>query len=90
MEPALGPQLPVAVVHTATYGELHPGSSRVPVCLHTLSTHAVEIPPKTVVGTVAPANQVPLVVPLTRTAEETNNQASKRIGLGGSRPPKSQ
>ena len=33
MEPALGPQLPAAVVPIATYGELHPGSSRVPICL---------------------------------------------------------
>ena len=54
-----------------------PGSSRLPVFLHNLSAHAVEIPAKTVVGQVAPANQVPLVVHLTRTAKETNNQASK-------------
>ena len=77
MELALGPQLPAAVVPTATYGELHPGSSRVPVCLHNLNTHAIEIPAKAMVGQVVPANQVPLVVHLTRTAEETNNQASK-------------
>ena len=32
---------------------------------------------KAVVGQVVPANQVPLVVHPTRTAEETNNQASK-------------
>ena len=32
-EPVLSPQLPAAVVPIATYGELHPGSSRVPVCL---------------------------------------------------------
>ena len=50
MEPALGPQLPAAVVPTATYGELCPGSSRVPVCLHNLSTHAVEIPVKQWLG----------------------------------------
>ena len=50
MEPALSPQLPAAVVIIATYGELHPGSSRVPVCLCNLSTHAMEIPAKTVVG----------------------------------------
>ena len=31
MEAALGPQLPAAVVPIATYGELHPGSSRVPI-----------------------------------------------------------
>ena len=76
-ELALSPQLLAAVVPTATYGELHPGSSRVPVCLHNLSTRAVEILTKAMVGQVVPANQVPLVVHLTRTAEETNNQASK-------------
>ena len=41
-EPMLGPQLPVAVVPTATYGELHPGPSRVPICLHNLSTCTIE------------------------------------------------
>ena len=87
-EPALGPQLPAAVVPTATYGELCPGSSRVPVCLCNLSAHAVEIPAKTVVGQVAPANQILLVVHLTRTAKEINTQASKgwvleALGLQG-------
>ena len=76
-EPALGPQLPAAVIPTATYGELHPGSSRVPVCLHNLSTHAVQIPTKALVGQAVPTNQVPPVVHLTRTAEETNKQMSK-------------
>ena len=70
-EPALGPQL-AAVVPIATYGELHPGSSRVPICLCNMSSHAVEIPAKTVVGQVIPANQVPLMVHLTRTTAETN------------------
>ena len=56
MEPALSPQLPTAVVPTATYRECCPGSSRVPVCLYNLSAHTVEIPTKTVVGQVAPAN----------------------------------
>ena len=32
-EPVLGPQLPAAVVPIVTYGELHPGSSRVPIFL---------------------------------------------------------
>ena len=76
-EPMLGPKLPAAVVPTATYRELCPGSSRVWVCLCNLSTYAVEIPAKTVVGQVAPANQIPPVVHLTRTAKETNTQASK-------------
>ena len=71
-EPALSPQLPTAVVPIATYGELHPGSLRVPICLHNMSTCAMEIPAKTVVGQVIPANQVPLVVHLTRTTEETS------------------
>ena len=77
MELVLDPQLPAAVVPTATYGELHPGSSRVPVCLHNVSDHAIEVPTKAMVGQVVPANQVPLVVHPTRTANETNNQASK-------------
>ena len=76
-EPVLGPQLPAAVVPIATYGKLHPGSSRVPVCLHNLSACAVEIPAKTVVSQVIPANQVPLVVHPTETAKETTNKASK-------------
>ena len=77
MEPMLSPQLPAAVVPIATYGKLHPGSSRVPVCLCNLSACAMEIPAKTVVGQVIPANLVPLVVHPTRTAEETTNKASK-------------
>ena len=77
MEPVLGPQLLAAVVPTATDGELSPGSSRVPVCLCNLSACAVEIPTKTVVGEVAPANQILPVVHLTGNAEETNTQAPK-------------
>ena len=77
MEPVLGPQLPAAVVPIATYGELHPGSSRVPVCLHNMSARAMEIPAKTVVGQVIPANQVPLVVHPTRTATQTATKAPK-------------
>ena len=44
--PVLSPQLPASVVPIATYGELHPGSSRVLVCLHNLSARVVEIPAK--------------------------------------------
>ena len=72
-----GPQLPAAVVLTGTYGELHPGSSRVPICLHNLSSHTMEIPTKAMVGQVVPANQVPLVVHPTRTSEETHNKSPK-------------
>ena len=71
-EPVLSPQLPEAVVPIATYGELNPGSSRVPICLCNMSLCAVEIPAKTVVGQVMPANQVLLVVHPTRTTTETN------------------
>ena len=67
-----GPQLPTAVVPMAIYGELHPGFSRVPICPHNLSAHTMQIPAKDVVGQVAPANQVPLVVLSTRTSEESN------------------
>ena len=76
-EPVLGPQLLASVVPIATYGELHPGSSRVPICLCNLSTCAMEIPAKTMVGQVIPANQVPPVVHLTRSAKETVTKVPK-------------
>ena len=69
-----GPQMPAAVVLTATYRELHPGSSRVPICLHNLSTHAMELHAKAVVGQVAPSKQVPQVVQPTRTSKESNHK----------------
>ena len=74
---ALGPQLPAAVVPTATYGELDPGSLKVPVCLCNLSTCAMDVPTKKVIGQIVPANQVPLVLHLTRTATETKHPAQK-------------
>ena len=77
-EPTPGPQLPAAVVPTVTYGELHPGSLREPICLCNLSACIMEIPTKAMVGQVAPANQVPPVVHPTRTTKETSNKASKR------------
>ena len=76
-EPVLGPQLPAAVVPIATYGELHPGSSRVPICLCNMSTRAMEIPAKMVVGQVVPAKQVPLVVHPTRTTKEATINTPK-------------
>ena len=81
MEPVLGPQLPAAVVPIATYGELHPGSLRVPVCLCNMSACAMEIPAKTVVGQVIPVNQVPPVVHPTRTAKETTTKTPKGWAL---------
>ena len=59
---AWGPQLPASIVQTTTYGELHQGSSQVPICLRNLSAHPIVIPTKVVVGKVTLANQVPLVV----------------------------
>ena len=50
------------MVLTATYRELHPGFSQVPICLRNLSVHPIVIPTKVVVGRVTPANQVPPVV----------------------------
>ena len=76
-EPVLGPQLPAAMVPITTYGELCPGSSRVPVCLHNMSACAIEIPARTVVGQLIPANQVPPVVHPTRTAAETVTKVPK-------------
>ena len=67
------------VVPMVTYGELHLGSSRVPICLCNLSVHTVEIPGKAVVGQVVPANQVPSVVHPTRTSNESNHKP-KRVG----------
>ena len=76
-EPTPCLQLPIAVVPMATYRELHLGSLRVPICLHNLGSHSIEIPTKTVVGPVAPANHVPQVVLQTRTSEESNNKPPK-------------
>ena len=76
-EPMRGPQLPAVVVLTTTYGELHPGSSRVPICLHNLSTHTMETPTKAVGGQVVPVNQVTPVVHLTRTPEQSNPKPQK-------------
>ena len=76
-ELVLGPQLPAAVASTGTYRELHPGSSRVPVCMHNLSTCAMEVPNKSIIGKIVPANQVPPVVHPTRTATETKYPAQK-------------
>ena len=72
-----GAQLPAAVVPTVTYRELHPGSLRVPICLCNLSTCAMEIPTKAMVGQFVSAKQVPLMVHPTKTTKETSNKASK-------------
>ena len=89
MEPMPGPQLPAAVVKMVTYGEVHPGSSRVPVCLCNLSAHAMEIPTKAVVAQVIPANQVlPVIHP--PDYQRVKAKTPKRLDCGGSGPPRSQ
>ena len=60
-EPTWGPQLPASIVPTATYGELHPICSCMPICLRNLSAHPIKIPAKVLIGKVALATQVPLV-----------------------------
>ena len=85
--PTPGPQLPISVVPTVTYGELHPGSSWVPTCLQNLSAHSVKISTKAVVGQVLPANQVPLVVLLVETLG-VHLQPPKGMDLRGSGPPR--
>ena len=68
VEPTPGPQFHTSVVLTVTFGELHLGSSQVPICLQNVSAHPVEIPTKAVVGQVIPANQVLPVVLLEETS----------------------
>ena len=81
MELMPGPQLPAAVVLTATYEQLHLGSSRVPICMHNLSAHTMDIPTKAMVKQVVPANQVPRVVHPTRTSKELHNESHKGLVL---------
>ena len=57
--------------------ELHLASSRVPICLHNLSSHTVEIPTRAMVGQFVLANQVPPVVHPTITTEESHNKSQK-------------
>ena len=65
------------MVLTVTYGELHLGSSWVPICLCNLATHSLKIPTKTVVGQVVSGNQVPLIVFITGTSEESKSNPQK-------------
>ena len=58
---SMDPQLPTSIVSTATYGELHPDSSQVPICLKNLNACPIVIPTKVIIVKVALANQVPPV-----------------------------
>ena len=50
------------MVLTDTYGELHPSSYQVQICVRNPSAHPTVVPAKLGVGKVALVNQVPLVV----------------------------
>ena len=60
-QPAQSSQLPISIVLTAMYGEVHPSSSQVLICLRNLGAHSTVIQAKVVVGKVTLANKVPLV-----------------------------
>ena len=85
-EPAWGPQLPASVVLTATYGELHPGPSKVPIFLRNLSGHPMVIPTKVVIDKAALANQVPLVVHPTGIWGESTHGPPERLDSGEIEP----
>ena len=77
-EKVQAPQLPASIVPTAIYGELHPVSSKVPICLRDPSAHPTMNPVKAVVGSVGPANQVPPVTPMKSLGKYTHGH-----GRGG-------
>ena len=66
---------------TTTYGELHPGSSQVPICLRNLSIHPIVIHTKVVVGKVTPANQGLPVALLAEASGETTHNPQKDLIL---------
>ena len=87
-EQALGPQLPAAVVPIATYGELHPGSLTVPICLCNMSAQAMEIPAKNGGWTGNPCQPGTTSGPPNQDYLRGNYRPTKRLGLGSSRPPR--
>ena len=70
---SIGP--PTAHLHCiipSMYGELHPGSFQVPICLRNLSAHPIIIPAKVVIRKVTPTNQVsPVTLPMGTSEEST-------------------
>ena len=62
-ELVLAPQFPASIVPTIIYGKLHPGSSSMLICLRNLGAHPTMIPEKVIVESLAPANQVPPMIP---------------------------
>ena len=88
-EPAQDLQLPASMVPTATKGELYPGSSQVPICPRNLSAHPIIIPTKVVVGEVAQANKLLLVVLPMETLGKSAPWLPERLDPGGIEPPRS-
>ena len=80
VEPVWGPKLPTSVVPTTTYGELHSGSSQVPIYLRNLSVYLNMIPVKVIIRRVTPANQVPLVTTSMETLGEFAHEPRKGLG----------
>ena len=89
-EPMPGPQLPAAVVPTVTYGEFHHWSSRVPICLHNLSTNAIENSHKSCGWTVCPCQPSATISPPNQNICKSHITNHRGMGLGGLGPPRSQ
>ena len=69
--------MPASMTLTATYGELHPGSSSVPICLKNPSAHSIEVSAKNIVSKGAMANQVLPVFLQTETLGESTCSPQK-------------
>ena len=83
-----GPQLPAAVVPTATYGKLHPGFSRVPICLHNLSDHTGHSH-KSCDWTGCPCQPSTTGSPPNQDFWRVKSQTPKGMGLGSPGPARS-
>ena len=87
-EPMPGLQLPATVVPAATYGELHPGSSRVPICLHNLSALMWKFPQRLWLD--RPCQPSTTCSPSNQDFQRVQSQMTKRMVPGGLGPPGSQ
>ena len=76
-EPVRVPQFSTSIVPTTTYGESHPGSSQVPICLRNVSGHPTVVPTKVIIWKVTPANWVPLVTLPMGTLDKTPHDPQK-------------
>ena len=88
MEPALGPQLPAAVVPIATYGELHPGSFKgtsLPM-QYEHSCHGDTSQNSGWSGN--PCQPSTTSGPPNQDCQRDHYKSTQRMGLGGFRPPR--